>query len=78
MTAEERRRRHLESLEATRLRVAIREEIRRRGLRAEEMGWARQMPADAAIKLLHRKQWRVGDLATLRKVAEEVWPVLER
>ena len=74
-SAEERRNRHLECMEATRLRVAILEEIGRQGLRPEEMRWARQMPAADAVKLLHRKQWCAGDLPILRKAAEEIWPV---
>jgi hypothetical protein len=68
----------LESLEATRLRVAILQEIRRQGLRAEEMHWARQMPAADAIRLLNRKQWCNGDLAALRKAVAELWPEPDR
>jgi hypothetical protein len=71
LSAVERRARNTDRLAALRLRMAIGRELDERGITdpAEAVGAALGIAANEAAKLLHRRQWREGDVRLLEAAA---------
>jgi hypothetical protein len=70
MSAEERRLRQEDRLKTIRLRMAIGHELDDRGITTPaEIGAALGMPANEAVKLMSRHQWREVDVAQLEAAA---------
>jgi hypothetical protein len=70
MTAEERRARQRDKLTAIRLRMAIVRKLDERGITTRAaIGEALGMPADDAVNLLTRRQWRPDGVALLEVAA---------
>ena len=73
LSAEEQRARREDRVTVIRLRMAIGQELDARGItNPAEIGEALGMLAAEAHGLLNRRQWRDGDVAALRKVAERL------
>ena len=71
LTAAEQRQRREDRVTTIRLRMAIGQELDDRGISTSPaaIGAAIGMPADDAMKLLTRRQWREGDVAALQAAA---------
>lgn len=74
ITPAEQRIRRDQRTAAIRLRFTIRRNLDDRGITTPSgIGEALGMPVDEAIKLLHRHQWREGDVEQLQAVAVRLW-----
>ncbi len=70
LTAAEQRQRREDRITTIRLRMAIGHELDARNITTPAaIGEALGMPAEEASKLLHRRQWREGDVAALQAAA---------
>ena len=66
-------RRKTERLAAIRLRYSINTHLEDRGITTPAaIGAATSLPAAEAVRLLSRRQWREGDIAALRAVADRL------
>ena len=70
LTAAEQRQRREDRVACIRLRMAIGRELEEQGITTPAaIGEALGMPAQEAVKLLNRRQWREGDVALLQAAA---------